>query len=189
MKSETNYIFKFAENEKEFDLIHKLNYKTFVEEIPQHEENEKGCLVDKFHKENTYIIALDKDKLAGMIAVRGDRPFSLDYKIPNLDSYFPPNVNICEIRLLAIEKEYRKGFVFYGIAKKLAEYCKKNNYNYAIISGTTRQLKLYRHMGFIPFYHLVGKDNALYQPMYINVEKFQGGIGASLNKKLSINKA
>lgn len=31
-------IYKVADQEWEFESIHKLNYKTFVEEIPQHEE-------------------------------------------------------------------------------------------------------------------------------------------------------
>ena len=31
-------IYKVADQDWEFESIHKLNYKTFVEEIPQHEE-------------------------------------------------------------------------------------------------------------------------------------------------------
>ncbi len=31
-------IYKVADQDWEFERIHKLNYKTFVEEIPQHEE-------------------------------------------------------------------------------------------------------------------------------------------------------
>lgn len=184
MKNKLNYIFKIADNEKEFDHIHRLNYKTFVEEIPQHEENENGSLVDKFNERNTYIVALHGEKLAGMISVCHDRPFSLDSKIPNLNSYLPKGVNICEIRLLAIEKEYRSGLIFYGIAKRLVEYCKENNYNYAIISGTTRQLKLYTHIGFAPFYHLVGKEGAYYQPMYINMEMLELGVGKLLRMEM-----
>ncbi|MBR0598730.1 hypothetical protein [Sinanaerobacter chloroacetimidivorans] len=44
-------------------MIHRLNYKTFAEEIPQHPSNGRQLLVDKFHQENTYIIAMDGDKL------------------------------------------------------------------------------------------------------------------------------
>lgn len=180
LTNNSNYTIKIADRESEFEQIHRLNYKTFVKEIPQHQENDSGLLIDKFHHENTYIICLDGDRLIGMIAARGKRPFSLDLKIPNLDSYLPENIRVCEIRLLAIEKEYRGGFVFYEIAKKLAEYFRENNYNYAIISGTTRQQKLYKHIGFQPFYHLVGKEGALYQPMCITVELFDMGLGKLL---------
>ena len=173
MLEKSNYIFKIADSEKEFRLIHRLNYKTFVEEIPQHQEDGSGCLIDKFHPKNTYIICLNGEKLEGMLSVNGDRPFSLDFKIPDLDSCLPVGVNICEIRLLAVEKESRNGLVFYGIAKKLIEYCKVKGYNYAIISGTTRQQKLYKHIGFTPFHSLVGVEGAFFQPMYIDMEMFE----------------
>lgn len=184
MKNTCDYLFKVAESEKEFELIHRLNYKTFVEEIPQHDKNDSGYLVDKFHDKNVYIIALNGDNLAGMIAINGERPFSLDNKIPNLDYYLPKDKNICEIRLLSVEKEYRKGLIFYGLAKKLVDYCKEENYDYAIISGTTRQLKLYEHIGFKSFHRLVGKEGAFYQPMYLNIEMFEGGIGKLIEKDI-----
>lgn len=168
--SKKSYLFKIADNKKEFEQIHKLNYSTFVKEIPQHEKNEENSLIDKFHDENTYIVALDGDILAGMVAVRGNRPFSLDYKIPQLDLFLPDNNRICEIRLLAVMREYRSGYVFYGLAKSLVKYCKEMGYDYAIISGTTRQQNLYKHIGFKPFYQLVGTEGAFYQPMFITVE-------------------
>ena len=43
----------------------------------------------------------------------------------------------------------------------------------AIISGTTRQQKLYRHLGFVPFGPLVGKGEAMFQPMYLTLEGFE----------------
>ncbi len=177
-----DYVFKIADRKTELDQVHKLNYKTFVEEIPQHEKNAEGCLVDKFHDENTYIIALDGDILAGMVAIRARRPFSLDQKIPDLDLYLPDNKRICEIRLLSVGKAYRKGYVFYGLLKRLVKYGLENNYNYAIISGTTRQMRLYEHIGFKPFYHLVGKEGAYYQPMFITVDLLKKGIGKLLEE-------
>lgn len=184
MENTSDYFFKIAENEEEFELIHRLNYKTFVEEIPQHDKNEKGYLIDKFHDKNVYIVGFNGDELIGMIAINGERPFSLDYKISSLDYYLPEGNNICEIRLLSVAKEYRNGRTFYGMAKKLVEYCQKEKYNYAIISGTTRQLKLYEHIGFKPFYKLVGKEGAFFQPMYLNVENFKRGIGKLIERDL-----
>ncbi|MFB6589138.1 GNAT family N-acetyltransferase, partial [Bacillus thuringiensis] len=52
-------IYKVADQDWEFESIHKLNYKTFVEEIPQHEETKDRFRIDRFHEENTYIICLD----------------------------------------------------------------------------------------------------------------------------------
>ena len=77
--------FSIASEESEFEQVFRLNYKTFVEEIPQHPPNPEKRLVDRFHHENAYLIALDADQLIGMMAVRDKRPFSLDEKLGNID--------------------------------------------------------------------------------------------------------
>jgi len=82
-------MYKIADQTWEFESIHKPNYKTFVEEIPQHEQTEERKRIDSFHEENTYLICLDGQKLVGMVAVRRKRPFSLDKKIPHLDEWLP----------------------------------------------------------------------------------------------------
>lgn len=174
---------KIAETEADFEKIHRLNYRTFAEEIPQHEKNEDGRLVDRFHAENTYIIALDGETLAGMMAVRGKRPFSLDEKIKELGNYLPASRRVCEIRLLSVEKEYRGGPAFFLLMKRVSEYCAEQGYDYAVISGTTRQQKLYRHLGFRPFYPQLGKPGAYYIPMGASLEDFRGRLGSLPHKE------
>ncbi len=85
-KTSAPFIFKVASWDWEFEQIHRLNHKTFVEEIPQHEAAPDGLLVDKFHHENTYFICLRGGRLIGMVAARDQRPFSLDQKLESLDS-------------------------------------------------------------------------------------------------------
>jgi aspartate aminotransferase-like enzyme len=167
---EDSLVFKIATEPWEFDQIHRLNYRTFVEEIPQHAANPDGRLVDKFDAENTYMICLRGRQLVGMICVRDRRPFSLDQKLPNLDDYLPPARKICEYRLLAVLPEYRKGRVLVGLVAELVRYCLARGYDLALISGTTRQQKLYRHLGFVPFGPLVGSGEATFQPMYLTPE-------------------
>lgn len=141
-------IYKVAETSDEYEQIYRLNYETFVEEIPQHQPNENRRLVDKFDRENRYMIAKNGEDVIGMIAVRGNRPFSLDQKLEDLDQYFPGAQKLCEIRLLSVKKPYRGTHVFFGLTEQLVNYCFKHGYTMALISGTTRQLKLYRHIGF-----------------------------------------
>jgi hypothetical protein len=129
--------------------------------------------VDKFHAENTYLICMEGDHLLGMLAVRAKRPFSLDAKIENLDAYLPPHTSICEIRLLTVEPDKRSTRIFGGLALYLAQYCDDHRYDLALISGTTRQAKLYKHLGFTPFAQPVGKGDVLFQPMYMTLEAFQ----------------
>jgi aspartate aminotransferase-like enzyme len=176
MSAQEPLTFKLATEDWEFEQIHRLNYKTFVEEIPQHQPSSSPRLVDKFHAENTYLICLQNQKLAGMLAVRGNRPFSLDQKLPNLDSHLPAGRTICEIRLLAIEKKFRgtrSGQILQGILALLWQHGVEKGYDLAIISGTTRQFKLYQHLGFVPFGPLVGAGEVQFQPMYVTLETFE----------------
>lgn len=166
------FTLKVAREEWEFEQIHRLNYRTFVEEIPQHAPNPDGRLVDRFHAENTYIIALTGRTLVGMMALRSQRPFSLDTKIPNLDQHLPAGRKLIECRLLAVVPEFRKSALFVALFERAVRHCLEEGYDTAVMSGTTRQLKLYQHLGCVPFGPLVGTPGALYQPMYLTCEAF-----------------
>ena len=163
---------KIASEPWEFEQIHALNHETFTGEIPQYRPLETGRLVDKFHEDNVYVIGLRDDRVAGMIAIRRRRPFSLDQKLPNLDSYLPERRSICELRLLAVEKRDRRGRLLPSIFDFVWRYCLGEGYDLALISGTTRQLKLYEHLGFVPFGPLVGTPGAVFQPMMLTLERF-----------------
>src|SRR5439155_834586 len=173
MNAERTLRFKIASEESEFEQVFRLNYRTFVEEIPQHPPNPEKRLVDRFHHENAYLIALDGDQLIGMMAVRDKRPFSLDEKLGNIDRYLPPGRRTCEIRLLSVLPSHRNGMVFQGLVKLLVDYGLSQHYNLAVISGTVRQQKLYKHLGFVAFGPQVGPKEAQYQPMYLTLEGFE----------------
>src|SRR5258706_5725492 len=173
MSSRAPLVFKFATEDWEFEQIHRLNYKTFVEEIPQHKASPSHRLVDKFHPENTYLICLNGKKLAGMLAVRSNRPFSLDQKLEGLDGFLPAGRKVCEIRLLEVEKKFRGAQVLQGILALLWQLGVEKGYDLAIISGTPRQFRLYQHLGFVPFGPVVGTGDAQFQPMYVTIETFE----------------
>lgn len=162
--------FKIAGEASELEQIHRLNHATFAEEIPQHPLSAEGILVDRFHDQNTYVVALDGDRVVGMLALRTDRPFSLDAKVPDLDSHLPEGRSVCELRLLAVRSEYRKGSVFRGLVRRATQHLLGQGFDLAVISGTVRQLKLYGHLGFKPFGPRVGTPEAEYQPMYLTLE-------------------
>lgn len=168
----SRYRFKTANTSSELQAIYRLNYRTFVEEIPQHGPNSEEVLIDQFDAENTYLIALCDQTLVGMVAVRGNRPLSLDSKLENLESFLPAHQKLCEIRLLSVESGHRNGQVFWGLMKVLSKHVEEKCYDLAVISGTVRQVKLYRNFGFVPFGPLVGKEGALYQPMYLSKAAF-----------------
>ena len=169
MPSPPSLLFKIASEAWEFEQIHRLNYQTFVDEIPQHQQNTDHKLIDKFHTENTYVICVSDKTVLAMIALRDKRPLSLDHKIEDIESYLPPFKSILEYRLLAVKRAHRNTAIFTGIMKKSFELAMKGGYDIAVISGTILQSRLYKHLGFKPFAAPVGELNALYQPMYIDI--------------------
>jgi aspartate aminotransferase-like enzyme len=164
--------FRIATQDWEFEAIHRLNYRTFVEEIPQHEPSAEQRLVDRFHDENTYAICLDGDRVVGMVCGRSNRPFSLDQKLPGLDTHLLPGRKVIEVRLLAVERPYRNGLVFAHLCGEIVRRFRDDGFDLAVITGTTRQTKLYRHLGFVPFGPELGTPDARFQPMYLTLEKF-----------------
>lgn len=165
-----NLEFKIASEDWEFEQINQLNYKTFVEEIPQHEQNRDKSLPDKFHNENSYLICIREKRLLGMIAVRDKRPFSLDNKLNNLNSYLPDHKFACEFRLLSIEQEVRNLRIIQGLMVLLAKLADEKGYDIALISANVNRLRLYKQIGFKEFGPVVGTDEASYQPMYLTLE-------------------
>ena len=102
-------IYKIANTAEEYEQIFKLNYETFVDEIPQHEKNETKKLKDKFHDKNIYIIAKKEGEVVGMMALSDERPFSLDLKLNDIDKYYKGSYKKpIEIRLLSIKHKYRQ---------------------------------------------------------------------------------
>ena len=171
-------LFRIAAGSSEFEAIFRLNYETFVEEIPQHPPNPERRLIDRFHAENTYLVAVAGGEVVGMIAMRGQRPFSLDDKLPNLDAHLPPGRRVCELRLLAVTPAYRRGAVFRGLVDLVVRHGRAQGYDLAVISGTVRQLRLYSHLGFVPFGPRVGAADATFQPMFLTFERFQASAPA-----------
>jgi len=75
--------------------------------------------------------------------------------------------------LAQIIRGARGGQALRGILALLWQHSVEKGYALAIISGTTRQQKLYQHLGFVPFGPLVGADGAQFQPMYVTLETFE----------------
>jgi aspartate aminotransferase-like enzyme/predicted N-acetyltransferase YhbS len=165
-------VVRFA-NTSDHEAIHRLNYRTFVEEIPQHQPNDARRLVDRFHDDNLYVVHEVNGEIVGMVSARTQRPFSLDEKLGSVDSYLPPFDKVAELRLLAVDKAHRNGRVFASLVGLLTDHLARDGYDLAVISGTTRQLKLYGQLGYTAFGPLVGREGAQYQPMYITLDRLQ----------------
>jgi len=161
-------------SQQDYDQIHKLNHSIFVEEIPQHEHRQDNRLVDSFHERNTYVIASTGDEIIGMVCYNAVRPFSLDKKLNDLDSYLPEHEKLVEVRLFAVKKEWRKHGVGIGMLKVLIPDLIKQGYDLGVISGTPKEAELYRNIGAVSFGPLVGTAEVPYQPMYFSLSGLKG---------------
>ena len=170
MEHESGFTFKVATEPWEFEQVHRLNYLTFVEEIPQHPPNPHGVLLDPFLAHSTCFICLDGSRLVGMVTVCGRRPFSLDAKLPDLDRYLPPSSRPCEVRLLTIEKAYRGAQVLGGLLACVIHHCRDAGYTVGLISAAASQERLYRHLGFVPFGPPLGTEKAPFHGMSVTWE-------------------
>lgn len=175
-------VYKIADLPDEFEAIHRLNHRTFAQEIPQHPADPTGRLIDRFHSENTYAICLDGDSVVGMVAGRDRRPFSLDGKVSGLDGHLPGGRRPVEIRLLAVEPAYRRGPILARLIGLIGEHFARLGCDLALISGTTRELGMYSRMGFVPFGPLVGRPGAQFQPMFLTSETVSRWGWASLSR-------
>ena len=168
-----NYYIKIAEHLEEYEQINKLNYQTFVEEIPQHDsqQNSFKVLVDKFDDENIYFIAKSNDNIIGMLAFRHQRPFSLDFKISNLDNYINKDNKYCEVRLLSVKKEFRNSKVALSLMTTVIEHAMDQGFNTALISAYKKQIPLYKEFGCKSFSKPIIINNLEFQPMYVELSK------------------
>ncbi len=151
----------------ELDQVYRLNHRTFAEEIPQHAERPDRRLIDARLADSVAFVAVAEERVVGMVAISSKRPFSLDGKVPDLDSYLPPHARACEVRLLCVEPERRQGAVFGGLLGCVIEHGRSEGIDLAVISGTERQGKLYRHLGFQTFGPPIGTPKAPYRAMYV----------------------
>jgi aspartate aminotransferase-like enzyme len=117
-----------------------------------------------------------------MPALRTRRPFSLDHKLDALDQYLPPGRRVCEVRLLAVDPSKRQGIVLRGLLERLVRECDARGLDLAVLSATVRQLRLYRHLGCVPFGPRVGPSEASFQPMYVTREALLAHAGRALGR-------
>jgi len=170
------YTFKRADSDHEFEAIHRLNYRTFVEEIPQHPASGTGLLVDKFHDKNVYFIALRDSHLVGMVSAHGQPPFSVASRIEDPSVLDRPGSRPMEVRLLAIEPGERNSAVVVGLLYTFYEFARDHGYTDLYISGVSERVGLYQRLGFQPLGQAVQCGAASFIPMRVTFEQLQANL-------------
>ena len=161
------YVFKRAETTQEFEQIHRLNYRTFVGEIPQHADPGNHRLVDKYHDRNAYWIAVTacNNHVVGMVSVHDQPPFSVAARLSDPSILEKPGARPLEVRLLAVEPERRGTSVVIGLLWAVYDHAQKNHYTHVYISGVENRLGMYKQLGFEPLGPAVPCGAARFVPM------------------------
>ncbi|MGE3805028.1 MAG: aminotransferase class V-fold PLP-dependent enzyme [Gemmataceae bacterium] len=160
-----HYIFKRAETTSEFEQVHRLNYQTFVNEIPQHPDTGEGQLVDKFHSKNAYFIVVENGRVIAMVSGHDEPPFSVADRLPDQSILTRPGTRPLEVRLLAIEPDKRNSTVFTGLVWSLYQHAQVHGYTHMFISGLKERVRLYRRLGFETLGPAVAHGGAEFVPM------------------------
>jgi aspartate aminotransferase-like enzyme len=165
------YVFKRAETRQELEQIHRLNKRTFVDEIPQHHDNGAALLVDKFHHKNAYFIVLRDDCVVGMLSAHDEPPFSVADRLQDPAILCREGTRPLEVRLLAIEPAERNSTMFFGLIYSLYEHARSNGFTHLYISGIETRLGLYERLGFVALGPAVPCGKASFVPMVLTVGK------------------
>jgi len=171
MLSIGHYIFKQADTQEEFDQIHRLNYRTFVGEIPQHPDTGTGVLIDKFHDKNSYWIVLRDGRVVGMVSAHDRPPFSIASRLPDPEILQRPGTRPLEVRLLALEPSERNSTLFFGLVWKIYEDARRRGYTHFFISGVEERRALYERLGFEALGPAVRSGSASFIPMMLELQE------------------
>jgi aspartate aminotransferase-like enzyme/predicted N-acetyltransferase YhbS len=171
------YVFKRAETSQEFDEIHRLNYRTFVAEVPQHPDTGNGRLVDKFHDKNVYFIAVREGRVVGMVSAHDQPPFSVTDRLSDPQVLHRPGVRLLEVRLLAVEPGRRHSRVLPGLLWVLLEFVRDHGHTHMVISGLQERASLYQHLGFRSLGPAVPCGPVAFVPMVLALEPMPARLG------------
>jgi aspartate aminotransferase-like enzyme/predicted N-acetyltransferase YhbS len=168
-----SYVFKRADADHELEAVHRLNYRTFVREIPQHHDAGTGRLVDKFHDRNVYFVALKEGRVVGMISANEEHPFSIAERLADPTLLARPGCRPLEVRLLAVEPEERNGFALTGLFGSLYEHARARGATDLFISAVAGRVRLYQRLGFEPLGPAVGSGTVSFVPMSVGLPRLR----------------
>lgn len=163
-------IFKLADSPEEFEQIHRLNYRTFAEEVGQYHADGSGVLVDRFHGKNRYFIALENGSVVGMVAANDQPPFSVESRLTDPATLRSLRGPLLEVRLLALEPSRRRRMILAGIVWELYKYARGRGHSHLVISGVTSRANMYLRLGFRALGPAVSSGAASFIPMTLNLD-------------------
>lgn len=163
--SEQGYRFTVATGASEIEQIQRLLYRTFVVEVPRYEDPGTGLLVDRFHEQNRYFVALHGQRVCGVLATHDQPPFSMASALNDPQALQRLGGKLLEARIFAIEPRARQRVVFTGLVCAVYQYAVRGAYDRIVIAGLASRVSMYRRMGFVPLGDPVLRGGEHFVPM------------------------
>jgi aspartate aminotransferase-like enzyme/N-acyl-L-homoserine lactone synthetase len=166
-------LFKEAQTSNELQQIHALNHRVFAEEIAQHHPHPSGLLIDRFHNQNRYFIAVRDGVVIGMISAHAGPEFSITRRLPDA-SLIRAFARPVEVRLLAIDPQERSRTVLAGLLWQVYDFAVSNGFSHLLISAINERESMYRKLGFHPLGPAVPEGSATFIPMVMEISEQLG---------------
>lgn len=174
----SEYRFAWAASDQDFFALRRLNHDIFAAELGQHAQTADGSLTDRFESESRFLLAWRSEILAGMVALRGQPPFSIEQRLADpriLDNYAGSKL---EVRLLAVHPGERNTMVLAGLLARVLEVARAEDWRWLLISGLRERVTLYQRLGFFSIGPAVQSGEAWYVPMVLDVSAVPATIAA-----------
>lgn len=166
-----SYEFREAASESEFEQIHRLNHRAFADELGQHPASPDGRLVDARETTSRHFVALNGERVVGMVCASTARPFSVESRLQDVAVLESLPAPLCEVRLLAIEPAHRNTLVISGLLLCLLRAVVGMGAGTLLISGVTGRAEMYGRLGFRPLGPAVAQGAASFIPMALRLDE------------------
>ena len=161
--------FKPLTTAEELKQVHRLNHRTFAEELGQYEIQDSGELPDRFDTGNRYFVAKLDEAVVGMISINGMAPFSIEKRLTNAAETLARLRDPSEVRLLAIRSDVRNGIVVAGLFWQVYAEARRQGTSHMLISGIEDRAEMYRSLGFRDLGEAVPSGAVRYIPMAMDL--------------------
>lgn len=157
-------LFKEAESSTEWEQVHALNHRVFADEVGQHPTTSSGLLIDRFHAQSRYFVAVLDGVVVGMVSANAGPEFSIAKRLTNINDLrdLPRPI---ELRLLAIDAEQRNRTILAGLLWQVYSFSRSNGFSHLLISAITERESMYRKLGFRSLGPAVPEGAARFTPM------------------------
>ncbi|MES2569125.1 MAG: aminotransferase class I/II-fold pyridoxal phosphate-dependent enzyme [Verrucomicrobiota bacterium] len=127
------------------ELIYRIRYEVYAEEIHQHPANAHGRLHDTLDATNVYLVAKLDGKLCGFISLTPGAPYSIEKYLPR--EQLPFSGRLHEIRLLTVGKPWRGSPVAALLMYAAFRWVESHGGEQIVAMGRREVLPLYLRLG------------------------------------------